>query len=307
MSKRSERSSSSSSADKPTPKRNKQKGKEMAETDSLISMEILLDKLTAIESRMEDNFSNLHTQIAELSNEFKLEIAGVKSTLNALEKSLTDAWTSIEDLQQESKALKDSKSTHQNMLDEQITEIQSLKAALIKIQAENEKLKPALKEAQENLVALENYTRRENLRFMSIPESRGENCQDIIYDILENDLKMNVECIRFHAVHRVGKPPNNVATPTRPRPIIARFVVREDRDAVFNVKNRLKSSARYGNAYITQDFAREIQKERKTLIQAMFAAKQAGRDAKVVNRSLFIDNNVFNISNIPLEYRVTST
>ena len=85
------------------------------------------------------------------------------------------------------------------MLDEQITEIQSLKAALIKIQAENEKLKPALKEAQENLVALENYTRRENLRFMNIPESRGENCQDIIYDVLENDLKMNVEGIRFPA------------------------------------------------------------------------------------------------------------
>ena len=49
-----------------------------------------LDKLSAIESRMEDNFSNPHTQIAELSTEFKLEIAGVKSTLNALEKSLVD-------------------------------------------------------------------------------------------------------------------------------------------------------------------------------------------------------------------------
>ena len=84
--------------------------------------------------------------------------------------------------------------------------------------------------------------------------------------------------------------------------------MRKDRDAVFNVKNRLlKSSARYGEAYITEDFAREIQKERKTLIQSMFAAKQAGRDAKVVNRSLFIDNNVFNISNIPVEYQVAST
>ena len=135
------------------------------ETDSLISMEILLDKLTAIESRMEDNFSNLHTQISELSNEFKHEIAVIKSTLNGLEKSLNDAWAGIEDLQQESKALKDSKSTHQNMMDEQTKEIESLKADLKKLQAENEKLKPALKEAQENLVALENYTRRENLRF----------------------------------------------------------------------------------------------------------------------------------------------
>ena len=176
-----------------------------------------------------------------------------------------------------------------------------------KLQIENEKLKPALKEAQENLVALENYTRRENLRFMNIPESRGENCQDIIYDVIENDLKINVEEIRFHTVHRVGKLQNNGASPPRPRPIIARFAVRKDRDAVFNVKNRLESSARYGEAYITHDFAREIRKERKTLIQSMYAAKQAGRDARVVNRSLFIDNNVFKISNIPVEYQVPST
>ena len=90
------------------------------------------------------------------------------------------------------------------MMDEQTAEIQSLKADLEKLKAENEK--PALKEAQENLVALENYTRRENLGFMKIPECRGENCQHIIYDLLENDLKMNVEDIRFHAVHHVGKP-----------------------------------------------------------------------------------------------------
>ena len=256
---------------------------------------------------MEDNFSNLHTQISELTCEFKHEINVVKSTLNELEKSVNLAWASIEDLQQESKALKDSKSTHQKMMDEQSAEIESLKADLEKLQAENEKLKPALKEAQENLVALENYTRRENLRFMNIPESRGENCQNIIYDVLENDLKMNIQHIRFHAVHCVGKPQSNGATPARPCPIIARFTVREDRDAVFNVKNRIKSSARHSEAYITQDFAREIQKERKTLIQSMFAAKQAGRAAKVVNRSLFIDNNVFNISNIPVEYQVAYT
>ena len=145
-----------------------------------------------------------------------------------------------------------------------------------------------MKETQESLIALENYTRRENLRFMNIPECVGENCQDIIYDIMENDLKINTDEIRFHAVHRIGKPPGNDTTPTRPRPIIARFVVREDRDAVFSVKNRLKSSIKYKEAYITQDFARAIQKERKTLIQAMFAAKLAGRVAKVINRKLFI-------------------
>ena len=95
MLKRSERSSSSSSADRPTQKRNKQKSEEMEgnhETDSLISMEILLDKFIAIESRIEDNFSDLHTQISELACEFKHEINVVKSTLNELEKSVNHAW-----------------------------------------------------------------------------------------------------------------------------------------------------------------------------------------------------------------------
>ena len=254
------------------------------ETDlPLISMEILLDKLIVIESCMEDNFTNLHSQISELTNEFKHEISVVKSTIIELEKSVNHAWATIEDLQQESKVLKDSKSFHQKMMDEQTVEIQGLKADLKKLQAENKMLKPALKEAQENLVALDNYTRRENLRFMNIPKSRGENCRDIIYDVLENDLKMNVEKIRFHAVHRVGKSQHNGATPACPRPIIARFVVRKDRDAVLKVKHRLKSSARYGEAYITPDFAQAIQKERKTLIQSMFAAKQAGHNVKVVN------------------------
>ena len=147
-------------------------------------MEILLDKSTAIESRMEDNFSNLHTEISELSNEFKHEINVVKSTLNEVEKSLNHAWASIEDLQQESKALKDSKSTHQNMMDEQTAEIQGLKTDPKKLQTENEKLKPALKIAQENFVALENYTTREHLRLMNIPESRRENCEDFVYLII---------------------------------------------------------------------------------------------------------------------------
>jgi len=71
--------------------------------------------------------------------------------VNEIEKSLNHAWESIKDLQQESKALKDSKSTNQNMMDEQTAETHCLKANLKKLQTKNEKLKPALKEAQENL------------------------------------------------------------------------------------------------------------------------------------------------------------
>ncbi|KAL9964006.1 hypothetical protein ACROYT_G027573 [Oculina patagonica] len=201
-------------------------------SDTQISMEVVFDKLSSMESRMEDNFSNLHAQIAALNSEFKEGLNGVRVTIKELEKSLNNAWAFIEDIQSEAKALKDSKSSQQQMLEEQAAQIKTLEANLTKLETEINYLRPTLTETQQNPTALENYTRRENLRFMNIPESRGEDCQDIIYDLIENDLKINAEDIRFHAVHRVGKSTNNDANAARPRPIIARFVVREDRDAV---------------------------------------------------------------------------
>ena len=113
---------------------------------------------------------------------------------------------------------------------------------------------------------------------MNIPETVDDNCQDIICDLIENDLKINTDQMRFHAVHRVGKPPSNLETPSRPRPIIARFVVREDRgwDAVFSVKTQLKSSASHKEVYITQDFARAIQKESRKIPHSSHVRCEAG-------------------------------
>ena len=54
-------------------------------SDKQISMEIVFDKLSSMESRMEDNFSNLHAQIAALNSEFKEELNGVKVTIKLLE------------------------------------------------------------------------------------------------------------------------------------------------------------------------------------------------------------------------------
>ena len=70
--------------------------------------------------------------------------------------------------------------SHQKMLDNQTKRIQELQAEVAKICEENKQLRPSLKEAQEKLIALEYYTRRENLRFMNIPEDKDDNCWDII-------------------------------------------------------------------------------------------------------------------------------
>ena len=42
------------------------------------------------------------------------------------------------------------------------------------------------------------------LRFNKIPDSEGENCKAIIYNVISS-LGVNTSQIRFHVVHKVGK------------------------------------------------------------------------------------------------------
>ena len=176
-----------------------------------------------------------------------------------------------------------------------------------KLETEIDALKVRFLEEQEKVIALENYSRRENLRFMNVPEQEGENSANIIYDIIENELNMDVENLQFHAIHRVGKRRSSDETSKAyPRPIIARFLCREDRDMVLKEKGSLRNS-QYENVYITQDYAKAILTERKVLIKAMFLARKKGMNARVVDRNLVVNNNVYNVDNIPDNLKESST
>ena len=314
MAKRAERSTSSSSSatnSPPSPKRNKLHGKEMEDGETLktpVTLLQLLDKLNHIENKMEDHFGSLRTEMAMLRCELKEEIEGVKSTMREMEKSLNAAWDAIGDIQEESKASCDSRKKLQTDVDCQKGEILQLTKKQTQLddhRAEIESLKTKLAEEQEKVISLESYSRRENLRFMNIPEEPYENCIDIIYDIIENELNINTDNMQFQAVHRVGKARSASSDDTRasPRPIIVRFLLREDRDKVLNAKNKLKNSKNYKDIYITQDYARAIQMERKSLIKAMFKARERGLNAKVVNRNLMVNNAVYHVDNIPSEFK----
>ena len=115
---------------------------------------------------------------------------------------------------------------------------------------------------------MQNYSRRKNLRFMNVPERNDENCMDVVYDIIEKDVDINVEDIHLLAVHRVRKPRSEDASKSFPRPIIARFLSREERDTVFRARNRLKDSLRAKDVYITQDYAKSDTAGKESLNQS---------------------------------------
>ncbi|XP_044184561.1 uncharacterized protein LOC122964772 [Acropora millepora] len=89
-------------------------------------------------------------------------------------------------------------------------------------------LEEKLKAAVEDNIKLEQYTRRENLRFNNITEEEGEDCKSLIYEVIQNEMGIDTANIKFHAVHRVGRKMEN-----RCRPIIARFISCEDRNQIW--------------------------------------------------------------------------
>jgi len=111
-----------------------------------------------------------------------------------------------------------------------------------------------------------------------------EDCKAMIYDILQRDLKLDTSSIRFCAVHRVGK-----LMQRRTRPIIMRFVSREDRNLVWAKLGKIKQSTVYSDAYITEDFAGAIQEEREAVIKAIIKARdELGMDkVKVIVKEVF--------------------
>lgn len=91
---------------------------------------------------------------------------------------------------------------------------------------------------------------------MNIPEEPGENCINTIHDLIENKLNINTEHMQLQAAHRVGKARSNDVDKASPRPVIVRFLLRDDREKVLKAKNKLKSSENYKDVYIMQDYMR---------------------------------------------------
>ena len=90
-----------------------------------------------------------------------------------------------------------------------------------------------LQQEKERNIELENYSRREKLKFKNIPETQNESIytittKEIILDILNNKMNVDTSKLSFQVMHRIGKKRNG----NRPWAIIVRFVCHKDHDAV---------------------------------------------------------------------------
>ena len=84
-----------------------------------------------------------------------------------------------------------------------------------------ENLQDQIDELLSKNLYLESYSRRENIKFFSIPEEEGENTEDILREFMERELGYrDARSVEFQRVHRINRGRNVHG----PRPIIARFL-----------------------------------------------------------------------------------
>ena len=123
-------------------------------------------------------------------------------------------------------------------------------------------------EADAKLVDLEDRSRRNNIRFEGIKERENESwedCENKIYDLLENKLEMDIENVPIERAHRTGKKNKN-----RPRPIVAQFSFYKDKMNILKNCKKLKKT-RFS---IFEDFSRETAAIRKEKLQEVLANRE---------------------------------
>ncbi|CAG2186909.1 unnamed protein product [Mytilus edulis] len=127
---------------------------------------------------------------------------------------------------------------------------------------------------------------RDNLMFFGIEEEEGEDCIDCIRSICALSLEIR-EPIEIASAFRMGK--KFVSKSTRnvrkPRPIIVKFIKRQQRDNVRQNSRKLKEST----ISISEQFPKAIHEKRKLLFPVYKKAKEAGKRVSFNKDKLFID------------------
>lgn len=154
---------------------------------------------------------------------------------------------------------------------------------------------------EEELLRQAIYSRRWNLIFHGIEEQEEEHCENLVKHVLSSDLNIPREkanTIMFCGVHRLGKKRRNS---TKPRPVIARFTCRSERDSVWRRKSMLKDS----RINLSEDLPKRIRDVRKkVLIPALKKARQEdGNKATIVGDRLVVNGKRYTSDNIPKRWQ----
>ena len=217
------------------------------------------------------------------------QLNSIQSSINSITVKVNDIETKFKTLESKVVTIENSRtfdSKTVEALQKKQNEIDTLLSKMRKVETEQTKKEQELK-AQ--VLDVQCRSMRDNLVFYRIPEELGETddgCTRKILQFCEEKLEIEnaARDIKLHRAHRMGR-----YTPTKVRPIVAKFAYYPDRELVRKNAGKLKDTP-FG---ISQQFPKEIMETRKRLVPIMKEARQRGQDAYIVVDKLYIDKVLY--------------
>lgn len=167
-----------------------------------------------------------------------------------------------------------------------------------RLQAENNKLNKELQVLRVQVDNHEQRSRNECLLIHGIEENDGENTDDIVLDVINNKLGLaNITLDDVQRSHRIGSLQNNQritrSTPSRPRPIILRFLNYRHRQEVFKKKKLLK----HQNVSISENLTQSRYRLYKECLVKLGKGKVWTIDGRITTK---INNRYVTINNVDI-------
>ena len=161
------------------------------------------------------------------------------------------------------------------------TVISILSAKLDELEVAVEGNKFDSKPIHKRLDSLEDFSRRNNLRFDGIEEKNGENWEQVtetVRKIVKEKIGVTGD-IEIERAHRVG-----LRNSTKPRTIVAKFLKFTHRQEILRNSFKLKGS----QIFINEDLCETSINKRKEQLEELREAKKAGKTAYFVHTRLVV-------------------
>ena len=197
----------------------------------------------------------------------------IESRLGSVAASISSIEKTVGRLDSDVAELKKKTNDMDKTVDEIEKGVKFNEGELVDVKRDVKKVEFDTEDLKKQLLYLEAYSRRENLKFVGIPErvpenhgglgQQIENTKDMVYDFMEKQLKMDKSRARieFQRVHRLGKPNGK-----GPRLIIARFLRFSGREEVLK-HARANPGLKEKDMYVFDDLPKDLYDLRKKQLE----------------------------------------
>lgn len=211
-------------------------------------------------------------------------IVDLKNVLMEVTDVMTDLYQENMKLKSEMKSLESNLQKNVEHYDEEIAKLNS--------EVEESAQYSELSSVMDKVDNLENRSRRNNVRFLGIPEGTEKEyggAENFIEKFVKEKLEVEISSSSIQRAHRisVGKNANH------PRPIVAHFWNYKEKENVIKAGPKQRPQVNGRDVFVNHDYSSTVMQKRKALIPVMNEKRREGQRAWLqYDKLLYIEGDV---------------